>query len=782
MLEDSAPAGAADAGGAGAALLAGADVPGGRRWTPTRRRGRERRRRTPRARGSRPTHLAYVIYTSGSTGAPKGVVVDAPQRWSTCIAWQAAAFGIGAGRRGAAAHVHLASTPRCGSCGRRWPPARAAARSPSAAAKDAGRHRARLMARGAGSPSLSSLPTPAARRCSARCRRTARCPAQPASAAASRCRPRWWREARRRACGRGWSTSTARPRRPSMSHRGTVSRPADGRAPAIGRPIANTRVYVLDARGEPVPVGVPGELCVGGAGLARGYLGRPELTAERFVPDPFAASRARGCTAPATWRAGWPDGDARVPRPHRPPGQGPRLPHRAGRDRGGAAARTRACARRWCWRARTRRATGGWSPTWSRGRRSPRAGELRELLRERLPEYMVPAGLRGRCDALPLTPNGKVDRRALPAPDAGAGRAERYAAPRDAGRGAAGRDLGRGAGRRAGRASTTTSSTSAATRCSPRRWSRACARRFGVELPLRALFEAPDRRRARRRASRRRGAPARAAGCRRSCRCRADGAAAALLRPAAALVPRPARAGQRRSTTCPLALRAARARSTRRRWRARLGEIVRRHEALRTTLRRGGRASRCRSIAPGRARRACRVVDLAGARPRSAREAEARRLARRGGAAAVRPRARAAAARAAAAPGGRGARAAARPCTTSSPTAGRWASWSRELAALYAAFAAGAAVAAARAAGPVRRLRASGSARWLHGRGAGARSSPTGGEQLAGRAAAAGAAHRPAAPGGAELPRRARGRSRCRPELAAAAARRSAGARARRCS
>jgi len=75
----------------------------------------------------------------------------------------------------------------------------------------------------------------------------------------------------------------------------STSLPPDAGVPddiPIGRPLANTNVYVLDARGAPVPVGVPGELCIGGAGVGLGYLNRPELTAERFVPDPFTDDAA----------------------------------------------------------------------------------------------------------------------------------------------------------------------------------------------------------------------------------------------------------------------------------------------------------------------------------------------------------------------------------------------------------------------------------------------------------------------------------------------------------
>ncbi len=196
------------------------------------------------------------------------------------------------------------------------------------------------------------------------------------------------------------------------------------RAPAIGRPLDGEQGWVVDANLSPVPVGVPGELYLGGAGVSRGYLGRPDLTAERFVPDPFSSSA--GSPGARMYRVGdlvryRPDGVLEFlgRLDHQVKIRGFRVElgeveEALCRLPGVAAAAVL---------ARQDAALGTHLAAYVvAGGAAGVVGELREGLRARLPEYMVPTAWK-LLDTLPLTPNGKVDRRALAALEMTAGEA-----------------------------------------------------------------------------------------------------------------------------------------------------------------------------------------------------------------------------------------------------------------------------------------------------------------------------------------------------------------------
>ncbi|MEV7770196.1 amino acid adenylation domain-containing protein [Kitasatospora sp. NPDC086791] len=180
----------------------------------------------------------------------------------------------------------------------------------------------------------------------------------------------------------------------------------------IGRPIDNTRLYVLGADDLPQPVGVAGELCIGGVGVARGYLDRPELTAERFGVDPFvpggrlyrSGDLARWLTDGTLEHLGRIDGQVKI------------RGHRVEPDEVAAALRTVPGVRDAVVAGRTAPDDRGTVLAGYYVAETPiDTTLLRERLGRTLPAYMVPASFT-RIDGIPLTPNGKTDRDALPPP------------------------------------------------------------------------------------------------------------------------------------------------------------------------------------------------------------------------------------------------------------------------------------------------------------------------------------------------------------------------------
>ncbi len=183
----------------------------------------------------------------------------------------------------------------------------------------------------------------------------------------------------------------------------------------IGRPIANTEIYLLDAQLEPVPVGVPGELYIGGAGLARGYLKRPDLTAERFVPHPFSTEPGARLYRTGDLAKYLPDGNieflGRIDQQIKLRGYRIEL----------GEIETVLGQHPEIEQAVVTLTAQGSEPrlvAYLVAARELQHGELRSYLKERLPDYMIPSAFVQLAE-LPLTPNGKIDRRALPAPEEG---------------------------------------------------------------------------------------------------------------------------------------------------------------------------------------------------------------------------------------------------------------------------------------------------------------------------------------------------------------------------
>ncbi|HSN85756.1 MAG TPA: amino acid adenylation domain-containing protein, partial [Thermoanaerobaculia bacterium] len=351
--------------------------------------------------------MAYVIYTSGSTGKPKGVEVP-HGGLSNLVAWHRRAYGVTPSDRA----TMLAGPAFDASVWEVWPYLASGA---SVHVPDAGTRSEpdRLLAWMAEQGiTLAFLPTPIAEALV----ETSELPEGLAL----------------RALLTGGDRLRHAPSRPLpfalVNHYGPTESsvvttagevPAGRSLPSIGRPIDGLRVWLLDRDLRRVPPGVPGELCVGGRGLARGYLGRPDLTAERFLPDPWGdGTRLYRTGDLARWRGGELEFLGRID--HQVKIRGFRI--ELGEIE--AVLREHPGVREAVVAVRERAGEGALvayvvpAPP-SPGEGGGEAGEGgwggEGFLADRLPAYMVPSTF-VILSSLPLTPNGKVDLRALPEP------------------------------------------------------------------------------------------------------------------------------------------------------------------------------------------------------------------------------------------------------------------------------------------------------------------------------------------------------------------------------
>ena len=361
-----------------------------------------------------PEHLAYVIYTSGSTGQPKGVAIE---HRSLCnlIYWHWDAFALESGRRSSS----LAGFGFDAATWEIWPTLCVGASlmlAPSARTSDP---EALLAWWKNQNIDVSFLPTPMAE--FAFTRGITNSFLHTLLIGGDRLRQLPLHTVPFSLVNNYGPTETT-----VVATSGRIEPYAT--ALSIGRPIANTRIYVLDKCGELVPVGVVGELYIGGAGVARGYLNRPELTAERFLADRFspdAATRMYRTGDLGRWLAdgniefvGRNDFQVKI--------RGFRIElgeieaklseHPGVRDAVVIVREDTPGDKR----------LAAYVTTQSGDSLDIQA--LRTHLAAALPEYMVPAAYM-QLASFPLTPNGKLDRKALPAPEADAYVAHAYEAP-----------------------------------------------------------------------------------------------------------------------------------------------------------------------------------------------------------------------------------------------------------------------------------------------------------------------------------------------------------------
>ncbi|AMS12797.1 non-ribosomal peptide synthetase [Pseudomonas chlororaphis] len=356
-------------------------------------------------------HLAYVIYTSGSTGLPKGVMVE-HHSLENLVHWHCAAFDLKPGS-------HASSVAGCGFDAMAWEvwPALCGGATLHLPPDEVGNeHIDELLDWWRAQPlDVSFLPTPVAEYAFSH------------DLEHPTLRTLLIGGDRLRHFSRNQRFEVINNYGPTEATVvATSGRIEAGRPLHIGKPMANARIYLLDEQLQPVPVGVAGELYVGGAGVARGYLNRAQLSAERFLDDPFSADSVNGGPAARMYRTGdlarW-LADGTIEYLGRNDDQvkvrGMRI------ELGEIEA---ALARHEALRECVVLVRDGRLLAWFSEHRPVDIEQLRTHLQGCLPEYMLPAAYI-RLDSLPLTANGKLDRKALPEPDQAALLSRGYEAP-----------------------------------------------------------------------------------------------------------------------------------------------------------------------------------------------------------------------------------------------------------------------------------------------------------------------------------------------------------------